>query len=514
MSSKKRRAASDEADASSSASSSAGSDSSFDFKIVTPGKGKATGKAGAPNPAPGAGKAGMPKAAPGAGKGASNSSKSSTSKAGAAGGAGAAKRPRTDGEPRPGKAAGSGAGKAVKVKATEEDVEAAKRQSDALEAMRALGALSSEAAPASEDDLVEVPRAFVRCSNRDVKVKGGSLRNKFLFVFPGQLAVLNAGVCGTVQGAGSAAPELCIEDRATGRTLRLFGAVTRPSNSYLVMGFHQKGKAVTCEPAYQDVVVLHSYRWESTATGEPEGPAVLADVDWADPPVLGTTHASISLDVPVIDDDNDDDDDDMSQLESGVEPAQSQRSHSRGSVTRGSASKSRFTARRPSYLESDSEEEVDEANDSDEDADESEDKGEEQGEGEREGEDGEEDDEEYRGQASGAPDGDTMDKRARPGVKLQQQHKQQQQQQQQQKQQKQPKQQQPKPGRQQPRAAAAGRDNLVSLVDDSDESASAAGAHEAPSQRSQSQRSQRAPRKSYKLDSASDGGDSSSGSSE
>ncbi len=496
MSTKKRRAASDEEDASSSVSSSAGSDSSFDVKIVTPGKGKAAGKAGAP------------KAVPGGSKIASSSSKTSTSKAGKAGGAGTAKRPRTDGEPRPGKAAGSGAGKTVQVKATEEDVEAAKRQSDALEAMRALGALSSEAAPTSEDDLVEVPRAFVRCSNRDVKVKGGSLRNKFLFVFPGQLAVLNAGVCGTVQGAGSAAPELCIEDRATGRTLRLFGAVTRPSNSYLVMGFRQKGTAVTCEPAYQDVVVLHSYRWESTATGEPEGPTVLADVDWADPPVLGTTHASISLDVPVIDDDNDDDD--VSQLESGVEPAQSQRSHSRGSATRGSASKSRSTARRPSYLESGSEEEEDDANDSDEDDDEEEredeDEGDDQGEGEGEGEGREEDedDEEYRGEASVALDGAIKDKRARPGFKQQQQKQQQ----------KQPTQQQPKPRRQQPRAAVAGRDNLVSLVDDSDESASAAGAHEAPSQRSGSQRSQRAPRKSYKLDSDSDGGDSSSGSSE
>ena len=495
MSSKKRRAASDEDDASSSVSSSAGSDSSFDVKIVTPGKGKAAGKAGAP------------KGAPGASKPASSSSKSSTSKAGTAGGTGTAKRPRTDGEPRPGKAAGSGAGKAVTVKATEEDVEAAKRQSDALEAMRALGALSSEAAPTSEDDLVEVPRAFVRCSNRDVKVKGGSLRNKFLFVFPGQLAVLNAGVCGTVQGAGSAAPELCIEDRATGRTLRLYGAVTRPSNSYLVMGFHQKGTAVTCEPAYQDVVVLHSYRWESTATGKPEGPTVLADVDWADPPVLGTTHASISLDVPVIDDDNDDDD--VSQLESGVEPALSQRSHSRGSATRGSASKSRSTARRPSYLESDSEEEEDETNDSeeDDDEDESEHEGEDEDEDEDQGEgEGGEEDEDDVGRGFGRSGRSNKDKSARPGVKQEKQKQQQ----------KQPTQQQPKPRRQQPRAAVAGRDNLVSLVDDSDESASAAGAHEAPSLRSQSQRSQsqRAPRKSYKLDSDSDGDDSSSGSSE
>ena len=98
MSSKKRRAESDEEDV----SSSAGSDSSFDVKVVTPGKGKA-----------------VPKAAVGPSK-SSSSSKSSTAKTATAGGKVAMKRPRIVDESRPEKvkAVGSGAGKAVKVKAT------------------------------------------------------------------------------------------------------------------------------------------------------------------------------------------------------------------------------------------------------------------------------------------------------------------------------------------------------------------------------------------------------------
>ncbi|CAK9039788.1 DNA-binding protein RHL1 (Protein ELONGATED HYPOCOTYL 7) (Protein ROOT HAIRLESS 1), partial [Durusdinium trenchii] len=225
-------------------------------------------------------------------------------------------------------------GKAV----TAEDAKATAAQTQAVKAAVDLGIAKVSKSALPDDDVLALPSAFVQCAtngNPEVKVKKSTRKQQsYMLVFPGQIAVLSPGVCGTLENLGSATPVLNIEFDQAKRTLRLLGSVVSPKNSYLLLQFHQKGKDMSFETGFNEAIIFHSYQWVDLGSGAVSTPERFAevDLDWADPPVLGTNLDEVSVKKHAEDvvaeagDDEEEEDDDIVDSETELKATPSRKS--------------------------------------------------------------------------------------------------------------------------------------------------------------------------------------------
>mmetsp|Transcript_992 Transcript_992/g.1184 ORF Transcript_992/g.1184 Transcript_992/m.1184 type:complete len:336 (-) Transcript_992:221-1228(-) len=195
------------------------------------------------------------------------------------------------------------------------DEEAKLIQEKAIKTAKERQLLSGEFEAVNKDEGSILPPALLRCNMTELSVKKKARKEqRFLFIFPGKLAILNEGFCGSLENISTNSPVLNIDfgqektaespgssskaavKRPSFKRLRLMGNIVYPKNDYMTINCHANGKQVICEDTFDHMVVFHSYEWLLVENGEEkiiplqdvedaEGISKETEIDWNDPPV-------------------------------------------------------------------------------------------------------------------------------------------------------------------------------------------------------------------------------------
>ena len=184
------------------------------------------------------------------------------------------------------------------------DEEADKMQAEALKKVIERGLLESDPLDLGAEHGKLLPDVLLRCNMSQITVKKASRKRerKYMFVFPGQLAVLDHGVSGHIQGLSTNKPTLTL-DLGGGGSVVFYGSVVHPKNDYVVLECKQNGKQVNCHDGMSTLVIFHSYKVLGKLTAaETEGPD-LEGMEWENPPTFEKEEKTSKS----VDDDEDDD---------------------------------------------------------------------------------------------------------------------------------------------------------------------------------------------------------------
>ncbi|KAJ7536743.1 hypothetical protein O6H91_12G080800 [Diphasiastrum complanatum] len=110
-------------------------------------------------------------------------------------------------------------------------------------------------------------KVVLNCDGKDI-VKRGQRKSKYLFAFPGLVAPVAGGKFGDLANLDSRNPILYV-DFPQGR-LKMFGTIVYPKNKYLTLHFSRGAGNITCEDAFESLVVFSEVRWIGSPDENPE----------------------------------------------------------------------------------------------------------------------------------------------------------------------------------------------------------------------------------------------------